>query len=249
MKIRISGANELPAEFTLGDGDRTQTSMTVAATVSDFNGAAVTGCKIYFANNKNFTDAIVVDATKTSAGKYSASFDGLTPSTEYYYKAEITTDYGMSSRSGSAFTRAIPVEDTTATITIVVNGDVIKTTSQNIKIGNQLRINFPLTRAGYTFAGWYLDEAYTQPYEIAAVESADDFTIYAKWTENAPAQTTPGNTETNDGSAEPPSAAVPAPANDPTVVIVIAVVAAVLVGGGVAAVVISSKLSKKNKKQ
>lgn len=39
------------------------------------------------------------------------------------------------------------------------------------------------TREGYTFAGWYTDEACTEAYDFAAAVTSD-MTLYAKWTKN-----------------------------------------------------------------
>ena len=44
------------------------------------------------------------------------------------------------------------------------------------------------TREGYTFGGWYTDEACTKAYDFSAAVTAD-MTLYAKWTKNA---VTPG---------------------------------------------------------
>ncbi|MBQ9745212.1 MAG: InlB B-repeat-containing protein [Clostridia bacterium] len=213
MKIRISGAHDLPAEFTTGEGERTQTSMVVAANITDFNGADVTSCKIYFGTNKELTDAQVVEATRTSATKFSAKFEGLKASTEYYFKVEMTTAYGTSSSAvSSAFTNAAPVEKTRATVTLVINSDIYNTTTTKVSIGSELKINFPMTKKGYTFAGWYLDEACTQEYTIAPLETADDFTLYAKWVSSAPAGTTAGTNapvETPDDGTTAPQAAAP----------------------------------------
>ena len=49
------------------------------------------------------------------------------------------------------------------------------------------------TREGYTFGGWYTDEACTQAYDFSTPVTAD-MTLYAKWTKNA---TNPGG---NGGS-------------------------------------------------
>lgn len=49
------------------------------------------------------------------------------------------------------------------------------------------------TREGYTFGGWYTDEACTKAYDFSAAVTAD-MTLYAKWTKNA---VTPGG---NGGS-------------------------------------------------
>ncbi|MBQ8862084.1 MAG: InlB B-repeat-containing protein, partial [Clostridia bacterium] len=41
-------------------------------------------------------------------------------------------------------------------------------------------------KPGYTFAGWYYDEALTKPYDINTVieKGTEPFTLYAKWTKN-----------------------------------------------------------------
>ena len=53
------------------------------------------------------------------------------------------------------------------------------------------------TREGYTFGGWYTDEACTQAYDFSTPVTAD-LTLYAKWTKNA---TNPGgNGGTGSGS-------------------------------------------------
>lgn len=49
------------------------------------------------------------------------------------------------------------------------------------------------TREGYTFAGWYTDEACTEAYDFSVAVTAD-MTLYAKWVKNA---VNPGG---NDGS-------------------------------------------------
>lgn len=55
------------------------------------------------------------------------------------------------------------------------------------------------TRDGYTFAGWYLDEACTEPFDAAYIgEGGTTLTLHAKWVENAPAPA-PENDE-NDGN-------------------------------------------------
>ena len=154
------------------------------------------------------TNAKELDAVKVEAGKYAAKFEGLTALTEYYYVVEVTTAYGTSSsKVASAYTNPIPVEDTTATVTLIVNSDTYKTTTVNVKVGKELTIRFPLTKYGYTFEGWYLDEAYTKPYTVAPLESADDFTLYAKWKADAPVQTTQKPESTTAGTTAGTTAA------------------------------------------
>ena len=51
------------------------------------------------------------------------------------------------------------------------------------------------TREGYTFAGWYTDEACTEAYDFSAAVTAD-MTLYAKWVKNA---VNPGGNGGNGG--------------------------------------------------
>ncbi len=55
------------------------------------------------------------------------------------------------------------------------------------------------TREGYTFAGWYTDEACTKAYDFS-VAVTDDMTLYAKWIKNAVAPDGNGGSGSKDGS-------------------------------------------------
>ncbi len=55
------------------------------------------------------------------------------------------------------------------------------------------------TREGYTFAGWYTDEACTEAYKFDAAVTAD-MTLYAKWIKKASAPDGNGGSGSKDGS-------------------------------------------------
>lgn len=55
------------------------------------------------------------------------------------------------------------------------------------------------TRDGYTFGGWYTDEACTRAYDFATPVTAD-LTLYAKWTKNAVNPGGNGGSGTNGGN-------------------------------------------------
>lgn len=55
------------------------------------------------------------------------------------------------------------------------------------------------TREGYTFAGWYTDEACTEAYDFSVAVTAD-MTLYAKWVKNAVAPDGNGGSGSNGGS-------------------------------------------------
>lgn len=81
------------------------------------------------------------------------------------------------------------------TVTFDANGkDAAMPDSQRVKEGKAA--TEPSTKPwckGYTFAGWYTDEACTKAYDFSAAVTAD-MTLYVKWTKNA---VTPGG---NGGS-------------------------------------------------
>lgn len=55
------------------------------------------------------------------------------------------------------------------------------------------------TREGYTFAGWYTDEACTEAYDFSVAVTAD-MTLYAKWVKNAVNPGGDGGSGSNGGS-------------------------------------------------
>ena len=55
------------------------------------------------------------------------------------------------------------------------------------------------TREGYTFGGWYTDEACTKAYDFSAAVTAD-MTLYAKWTKNAVTPGGNGDSGSNSGN-------------------------------------------------
>ena len=65
--------------------------------------------------------------------------------------------------------------------------------------GNKLVKPADPTREGYTFAGWYTDEACTEAYDFSAAVTAD-MTLYAKWTKNAANPGGNGGSDANGGS-------------------------------------------------
>lgn len=72
------------------------------------------------------------------------------------------------------------------TVSFDANGaDSVVPDSQRIKAGKAATEPAAKPRAkGYTFGGWYTDEACTQAYDFATPVTAD-LTLYAKWTKNA----------------------------------------------------------------
>ena len=81
---------------------------------------------------------------------------------------------------------------------VLAYGDGSSSSSAVFK-GNKLVKPADPTREGYTFAGWYTDEACTEAYDFDAAVTAD-ITLYAKWTKNAVNPGGNGGSDVNGGS-------------------------------------------------
>lgn len=69
----------------------------------------------------------------------------------------------------------------TYNITYVVDADVENTNPTTHTYGTTTSLN-GLSRTGYTFSGWYIDEEYTTSISYISSTSIGDITLYAKWT-------------------------------------------------------------------
>jgi uncharacterized repeat protein (TIGR02543 family) len=249
MTVRISGAIDLPAEVVASVADKTQTTMNIRAAVTDYNGSQITSCKVLLSNKSDMSNPLekVIDLSKGL--QFEASFDGLAADTEYFYTVEMETTHGVSrTRVSSAYTSPVVIEK--AKVTLIINSDRYKKpVTQNVLVGNKVdvsRIN--LEKKGYTFGGWYLDEACTQEYDFAPVASTEEFTLYAKWVEAAPQTTTAPNTTAPQNTTAP----VTTPTEPGTsggggngvTIAIIAVVSVAVIGGGVTVVIVVGKKKK-----
>ena len=258
MKIRITGAKDLAPIIRGTVTEATQNKLSLKADVTDFNGAEVLACKMRISKNENLSGATEITVEKNAAGEYVGTFDNLEPNTEYFYEIELETTHGSAKRVSSKFTNPVPVEKTKATVTVVLNSDRGSKTSVKTDIGKAVVVNEAyLVKKGYTFDGWYLDEAFTEPFDITKpLESADDFTIYAKWVQGSSANnttakpSTPDNNENTPGNnqtGEAPNGGAQGGNGGNTMTVVVIVVATVAVVGGaaVAAVVVVNKKKTK----
>ena len=112
--------------------------------------------------------------------------DVNTAGTTYYYycvvKATLKTDVSKT-LTATSNVATITVKDKTYTVTYNMNGNgtQIDPASDLTALPNPLPT--PSAVEGYTFGGWYTDEALTQEATAGATIS-DDITLYAKWTKN-----------------------------------------------------------------
>ncbi len=204
MTIRISGAYDLAPEFTGSSLNATQTSISLKAYITDFNGAEINSCTMKLSADKNLAGAKEITVTKNADGDYIGEFDELTADTEYYYSITMESTHGTIVKEGSVYTLPVPVEKTKATITVYANSDKVTKTTSKVAVGSTITINNVwVTKNGYTFEGWYLDEEFTQPFDVnAPLESTEDFAIYAKWKQDATTGTTAAPAEPGENGGD-----------------------------------------------
>ena len=160
--------------------DQTKNSATVKGELKTLNYSTMTSAK-FIVSDKKTGDVVKEQELKLASDyTYEVALDGLTPGTSYKCKIVAESTHGQAVIEDEFFTK--PEEAKYANITLVVNSDQYKTTTQKVKVGSTHVIRIELTKRGYTFDGWYLDEAYTQPYTPGKIEAEGEFTIYAKWT-------------------------------------------------------------------
>lgn len=78
-------------------------------------------------------------------------------------------------------------------------GDGSKVDFQTTAVNGSVAKPADPTREGYTFGGWYTDEACTKAYDFSAAVTAD-MTLYAKWNKNAVTPGGNGDSGSNGGS-------------------------------------------------
>ena len=99
------------------------------------------------------------------------------------------------------------------------NVDIVTGTSDKISKtvaeGSKAGLPADLSKSGYTFSGWYSDEACTKEWKEDAAVTAD-ITIYAKWTKDPAPTQVPTTVPTSAPTPVPTSAPVTTPTATPT---------------------------------
>jgi M6 family metalloprotease-like protein/uncharacterized repeat protein (TIGR02543 family) len=188
-QIKVTGMYdpEFLPELQLIASDWTKTSVKVTGILKTLNNATMTSAKFVLTEKGTGTVVKEEDIIFNSEYTYETLCEGLKPGTEYEYKVVAETSHGNLVVKDSNYTK--PEEVAQVKITLVVNSNNIKTTTQTVNVGKTHNIRIELNKSGYTFDGWFLDEEYTTPYTPGVIEKEGDFTIYAKWVKKAVATT------------------------------------------------------------
>jgi uncharacterized repeat protein (TIGR02543 family) len=121
------------------------------------------------------------------------------PSSSSINSSSPTTSLVSSSSSASSSTTSSSISSSSlmsVTITFDTNGGSVINPLSALQ-GTAITAPSNPTRTGYTFAGWFSDEALTNAYTFPATMPSSNVTVYAKWTINQYTITL----NTNDGTS------------------------------------------------
>ncbi len=192
MTIKISGSQDGRKDFapvvSVDYSEKTHNMITVTGTIDALNDANITECGIILSTNADFTENLVKKTAEINGDTFSATFEGLDPQTQYFYMAYVESDHGTALDTNDTTTNSAPKEQTYIKI-VLYRGISSPDRAYEVKVnfGEKLVVNKAImNNPGYTFEGWYYDEAFTKPYDINTVieKGTEPFALYAKWTKN-----------------------------------------------------------------
>ena len=189
MRIKITGVVSASPRYSFlasAQGD----SMTLLGQITDLNTQVLTSITLEVSKNEDFSDSASVSVTPTSDGMFSYRFENLELGNYYYSRVTLGTKNGDFSKTEKTMLFKPSEEDTTKYEIRFFRGLSAKDKaySVTVNVGEPAVLKFPMTKVGYVFAGWYLDEECTQWYDVSIPKNDhEDITLYAKWVEESSA--------------------------------------------------------------
>lgn len=192
MTIKITtGTKDYAPILSAEYSEKSYDSITVKGTVDAVNESVISEYGIMLATDPDFQENVVIKVPELGENNtFTATFDGLTPETRYYYKVFVNSDNGYAEATGNTPTSSMPKPKEYVTVTLY---------SDTGASGYGIRVDFGETlsipsgwlksisnkKPGYTLEGWYYDEALTEPFDMNTVieSGTEDFSLYAKWVE------------------------------------------------------------------
>lgn len=186
IRIKITGTVNASPRHTFVTSKK-DTSLNLIGQITDLNNQTLTSLRAEIAKSEDFSDAVSISLTPTADGRYSHSFENLELGNAYYSRIVFGTETGDYYSRTDKTTFIKPVEEDTTKYSIRFFRGLSKNDKAytvTVKVGEPAVLKFPMTKTGYVFAGWYLDEEYTQWYDVSIPKNDhEDITLYAKWVE------------------------------------------------------------------
>ena len=193
IKIKITGAVSASPRYTFSTKTEENT-ISVNGQITDLNAQILTSLKVEISKNEDFSDAVSVSLTPGTDGTFSHVFTDLDRGSNYYTRVVLGTKNGDFSKTIKDTIPEIVVEDTTKYQIRFFRGTSANDKAYTVtaKVGEPVILSFPMTKSGYVFTGWYLNEECTERFNVSAGKNDhQDITLYARWVEkNAAAKLT-----------------------------------------------------------
>ena len=194
MQITVTNAVKLPVKFAFNNNESGTDYLSISGLIMDLNAGDVKSIKATLKTKSSGEVVATADVAFEKDGSFAYTFTGLKPDTTYICEVAVsgTNDYSANTVSINVFTNPEIVEVTDKyTVTFFKNlKDNDKGYKITVKTGEKITYSFPMNKTGYSFCGWYLDEALTQAFDMNFTQDeAKDFNLYAKWVPETEAAT------------------------------------------------------------
>ena len=183
IRIKVTGAVSASPRYTFMTKIEENT-ISAFGKITDLNAQTLTSLTLEISKNEDFSNATSVSLTPGTDGTYSHVFTNLDRGSNYYTRIVLGTKNGDFSKSIKDTIPEIVVEDTTKYQIRFFRGtsNNDKAYTVDAKVGETVVLTFPMTKTGYVFTGWYLNEEYTERFNVSAGKNDhQDITLYARW--------------------------------------------------------------------
>ncbi|MCR5457417.1 MAG: InlB B-repeat-containing protein [Clostridiales bacterium] len=184
MKISISTQFDMviPPLSSVSAGEATYNSLTLFGKVITANGFDITDSGFVIATKEDLSDGKVISANVVDK-EFSTVVEGLNEDSKYYIQSFVTTKAGKgTSPVSTVYTAKKPVEKTYSLYKLYKNNGSTRPSEVKINLGETLHYSFPMTYAGFVFAGWYWDKKFIEPFDMNYVsEEYEEISLYARW--------------------------------------------------------------------
>jgi len=204
IKISIEAKGTVAPKLTVSSTEKTATTITMSGTIEQTD-LDVVEYGFMLASDAEFTENVV--KMPLEKGSDSVTFTGLTPDTAYRGRMYAVLEGGKEvvvERTEMYSTTQLLRTSKFSSILVPDSETVEK--MQKVKYGELYTVPTPVEKEGYTFEGWFADEALTTPFDFEAPASIEgEVNIYAKWKSLTYVEPTEAPTDEVLGTDEPKS--------------------------------------------
>lgn len=184
MQIKITGTVAVPVDFKL-TYDTALDSASISGKLTDLNQGSLNMITAVISKKSDYSSPVAtLYAKPEDDGTFKFDFEGLEQKSTYYAKVTLRGSNGESSRNLTLYTKAPPKVRTDDYSVYLYKGMTTanKPYEVTVKCGETLKYSFPMTKTFEVFGGWYYDQEYTRPYDMATTkDDCEPVYLYARW--------------------------------------------------------------------